>query len=52
MSIFRIASALALRPIIAVYHHVRRAFHPKKQQGKWMPEEDVVLKQYVMSPPF
>ncbi|KAG2154946.1 uncharacterized protein EDB93DRAFT_125166 [Suillus bovinus] len=42
-----ITSALALRPIIAVYHHVRRAFHPKKQQGKWMPEEDAVLKQAV-----
>ncbi|KIL00044.1 hypothetical protein PAXRUDRAFT_822063 [Paxillus rubicundulus Ve08.2h10] len=37
------------RPIIAVYHHVRRAFHPKKQQGKWMPEEDNVLKQAVAS---
>ncbi|KAJ8590888.1 hypothetical protein M405DRAFT_851599 [Rhizopogon salebrosus TDB-379] len=42
-----ITSALALRPIIAVYHHVRRVFHPKKQQGKWMPEEDAVLKQAV-----
>ncbi|OAX44502.1 hypothetical protein K503DRAFT_764917 [Rhizopogon vinicolor AM-OR11-026] len=42
-----ITSAIALRPIIAVYHHVRRAFHPKKQQGKWMPEEDAVLKQAV-----
>lgn len=43
-----ITSALALRPIIAVYHHVRRVFHPKKQQGKWMPEEDAVLKQAVV----
>ncbi|KAH7914403.1 hypothetical protein BJ138DRAFT_1143950 [Hygrophoropsis aurantiaca] len=42
-----ITSAVPQRPIIAVYHHVRRSFHPKKQQGKWMPEEDNLLKQAV-----
>lgn len=42
-----VAVAIPQRPIIAVYHHVRRAFHPKKQQGKWMPEEDNLLKQCV-----
>ncbi|EGO27866.1 hypothetical protein SERLADRAFT_462034 [Serpula lacrymans var. lacrymans S7.9] len=31
----------------AVYHHVRRLFHPMKQQGKWMPTEDALLKQAV-----
>ncbi|KAF8450523.1 hypothetical protein L210DRAFT_3520708 [Boletus edulis BED1] len=42
-----ITAAIPQRPIIAVYHHVRRAFHPKKQQGKWMPEEDNILRQAV-----
>ncbi|KAI6047456.1 hypothetical protein EDC04DRAFT_2950948 [Pisolithus marmoratus] len=42
------AAAVPQRPIIAVYHHVRRAFHPKKQQGKWTPEEDGILKQAVV----
>ncbi|KAL6309823.1 hypothetical protein BKA93DRAFT_814710 [Sparassis latifolia] len=37
------SSSLHLRPIIAVYHHVRRTYHPMKQQGKWMPQEDVAL---------
>lgn len=43
-----ITAAVPQRPIIAVYHHVRRAFHPKKQQGKWTPEEDNLLKQAVV----
>ncbi|KAI6130384.1 hypothetical protein EDD16DRAFT_1470765 [Pisolithus croceorrhizus] len=43
-----ITTAVPQRPIIAVYHHVRRAFHPKKQQGKWTPEEDILLKQAVI----
>ncbi|KAH0839932.1 hypothetical protein J3R83DRAFT_886 [Lanmaoa asiatica] len=42
-----ITAAIPQRPIIAVYHHVRRAFHPKKQQGKWLPEEDNLLRRYV-----
>ncbi|KAI9574671.1 hypothetical protein HD554DRAFT_2010136 [Boletus coccyginus] len=42
-----ITVAIPQRPIIAVYHHVRRAFHPKKQQGKWMPEEDDLLRRAV-----
>ncbi|KAL4076126.1 hypothetical protein J3A83DRAFT_4225101 [Scleroderma citrinum] len=42
-----ITTAVPQRPIIAVYHHVRRTFHPKKQQGKWTPEEDNLLRQAV-----
>ncbi|EMD40423.1 hypothetical protein CERSUDRAFT_44910 [Gelatoporia subvermispora B] len=42
-----ITSAVPLRPIIAVYHHVRRAYHPLKGQGKWMPSEDALLLQAV-----
>ncbi|KZT71527.1 hypothetical protein DAEQUDRAFT_665723 [Daedalea quercina L-15889] len=38
-----ITSALHLRPIIAVYHHVRRNRHPLSQQGKWMETEDELL---------
>jgi hypothetical protein len=38
-----VASTVAQRPIIAVYHHVRRSYHPMKQQGKWMPSEDALL---------
>ncbi|KII94886.1 hypothetical protein PLICRDRAFT_98811 [Plicaturopsis crispa FD-325 SS-3] len=43
-----ITSAVPQRPIIAVYHHVRRSYHPMKQQGKWMKAEDDILKQAVM----
>lgn len=42
-----ITTAVPQRPIIAVYHHVRRTFHPKKQQGRWSPEEDNLLRQAV-----
>lgn len=42
-----ITSSLHLRPIIAVYHHVRRTRHPMGQQGKWMPTEDDLLIQAV-----
>ncbi|KAJ7228498.1 hypothetical protein GGX14DRAFT_413437 [Mycena pura] len=44
-----IASAVSQRPIIAVYHYLRRMRHPLKQQGKWRPEEDVKLIQAVTS---
>lgn len=37
------ASAVPLRPIIAVYHHVRRIHHPMSKQGKWMHSEDESL---------
>jgi Myb-like DNA-binding protein REB1 len=43
-----ITSAVAQRPIIAVYHYVRRSYHPLKLQGKWSPEEDALLRQAVM----
>jgi len=36
-----------MRPIIAIYHHVRRAYHPLRAQGKWMATEDELLKTYV-----
>lgn len=42
------ASALHLRPIIAVYHHVRRNRHPLSQQGKWMHTEDELLIGFVV----
>ncbi|KAJ7094607.1 hypothetical protein B0H15DRAFT_775989 [Mycena belliarum] len=44
-----ISLALTRRPICAVYHYLRRAHHPMKQQGKWRPEEDAQLMQSVVS---
>ncbi|KAJ6539526.1 hypothetical protein B0H19DRAFT_1179462 [Mycena capillaripes] len=44
-----ITSAVSQRPIISVYHYVRRAHHPMKQQGKWRPDEDAKLIQAVTS---
>jgi hypothetical protein len=41
-----IAAAVPMRPIIAVYHHVRRAYHPLRAQGKWVPAEDASLRAY------
>ncbi|KAI0774595.1 hypothetical protein C8Q74DRAFT_1199696 [Fomes fomentarius] len=38
-----ITSALHLRPIIAVYHHVRRARHPFAGKGTWTKTEDDLL---------
>lgn len=43
-----ITAAVPQRPIIAVYHHVRRSYHPLKQQGKWTEAEDAALKQAVV----
>ncbi|KAM6496056.1 hypothetical protein JOM56_008762 [Amanita muscaria] len=42
-----ITTAVPQRPIISVYHHVRRTYHPLKLQGKWTPEEDGLLTQAV-----
>ncbi|CCL98269.1 uncharacterized protein FIBRA_00263 [Fibroporia radiculosa] len=42
-----ITSALHLRPIIAVYHHVRRTRHPLSQQGPWSKEEEEELTRIV-----
>ncbi|KAF9057950.1 hypothetical protein BJ165DRAFT_1334881 [Panaeolus papilionaceus] len=39
--------AVPLRPIIAVYHHVRRIYHPLRAQGTWQQAEDNALKQAV-----
>ncbi|KLO08456.1 hypothetical protein SCHPADRAFT_835344 [Schizopora paradoxa] len=43
-----ITSHVPQRPIIAVYHYVRRSYHPMKQQGKWTKEEDAALKQAIV----
>ncbi|PPQ77681.1 hypothetical protein CVT25_011116 [Psilocybe cyanescens] len=43
-----LTAAVPLRPIIAVYHHVRRSYHPLKQQGAWHRHEDEALKQAVI----
>ncbi|EPQ59077.1 hypothetical protein GLOTRDRAFT_33370 [Gloeophyllum trabeum ATCC 11539] len=42
-----ITAAVPQRPIVAVYHHVRRTHHPLKARGKWMPSEDESLIQAV-----
>ncbi|EKM59747.1 uncharacterized protein PHACADRAFT_114905 [Phanerochaete carnosa HHB-10118-sp] len=42
-----ITSALHLRPIAAVYHHVRRLWHPLRGQGRWVPAEDENLRDAV-----
>ena len=42
-----IASQLELRPVISVYHHVRRIYDLKARQGKWTLDEDAVLEWYV-----
>ncbi|KAG6821569.1 hypothetical protein H0H93_000078 [Arthromyces matolae] len=39
-----LTSAVPLRPIIAVYHHIRRTYHPLKTQGPWDETEDNLLK--------
>ncbi|KAK7060487.1 RNA polymerase I enhancer binding protein [Paramarasmius palmivorus] len=44
-----ITAAVPLRPIISVYHHVRRKWNPLSTQGKWTPEEDDRLRQAVGS---
>ncbi|KZT29301.1 hypothetical protein NEOLEDRAFT_1056727 [Neolentinus lepideus HHB14362 ss-1] len=42
-----ITMAVPQRPIVAVYHHVRRTRHPLGARGRWMPSEDEVLIQAV-----
>ncbi|KIK04680.1 hypothetical protein K443DRAFT_130674 [Laccaria amethystina LaAM-08-1] len=42
-----LTSAVAQRPIIAVYHHVRRMRHPARLQGLWKRHENDLLKQAV-----
>ena len=41
----KLASSVQLRPIIAVYHHVRRARHPFANKGTWTKTEDDLLVQ-------
>ncbi|KAF6746064.1 hypothetical protein DFP72DRAFT_823432 [Ephemerocybe angulata] len=38
-----ITRALPQRPIIAVYHHVRRKWHPMNSQGVWEKRQDTLL---------
>ncbi|KIP08350.1 hypothetical protein PHLGIDRAFT_104482 [Phlebiopsis gigantea 11061_1 CR5-6] len=42
-----VTSSVHLRPITAVYHHVRRLWHPMRGQGKWVPAEDDSLREAV-----
>ncbi|KAJ3754907.1 hypothetical protein EV360DRAFT_50714 [Lentinula raphanica] len=44
-----ITKAVPQRPIISVYHYVRRKHHPLKAQGKWLPAEDLKLQEAVAS---
>lgn len=37
------AASVPARPIIAVYHHIHRAYNPLRLQGKWTKEEDATL---------
>ena len=41
------ATAVPLRPIVAVYHHVKRGYHPLRGQGRWSSEQDTLLERYV-----
>ena len=41
------AYAVPQRPVNSVYHYVKRAYHPLKQQGRWSEDEDARLKQAV-----
>ncbi|EJU06628.1 hypothetical protein DACRYDRAFT_44460 [Dacryopinax primogenitus] len=43
-----ITTSVPQRPIIAVYHHVRRTWHPLKRLGKWSAEEDAALRAAVV----
>ncbi|KAJ1738481.1 RNA polymerase I enhancer binding protein [Coemansia sp. RSA 1290] len=42
-----LAEALPERPLQAIYHHVRRKFHPHNYQGAWTAGEDERLQQLV-----
>lgn len=41
-----IASKLEGRPVLTVYHYVKRQYHPGNRMGLWTPEEDRLLKRY------
>ncbi|TEB35819.1 hypothetical protein FA13DRAFT_1387718 [Coprinellus micaceus] len=43
----RITQAVPPRPIVAVYHFVRRKYHPLGQKGAWKAAEDAALKQAI-----
>lgn len=44
-----ITSQLQDRPVISVYHHIRRMFHATARQGMWTSGEDEKLRELVMS---
>ena len=41
----QIARLLGGRPVIHVYHFLRRQYHPNNWQGQWTEEEDTTLRQ-------
>ncbi|KAG5716686.1 DNA-binding protein REB1 [Termitomyces sp. T112] len=43
-----LTSAVPLRPIIAVYHHIRRTHHPYKKRGAWTADQDAALEKAVI----
>ncbi len=48
-SSFLAAARLEMRPVIAVYHHVRRMYDSKRHQGKWVEEEDAMLERCALA---
>ncbi|PVF99992.1 hypothetical protein CPB86DRAFT_872205 [Serendipita vermifera] len=42
-----LASAVPMRPLIAVFNYCKRAYHPLQKQGKWTEEEDELLRKAV-----
>jgi hypothetical protein len=40
----QVAMSLSGRPVITVYHYLRRLYHPGNRQGAWLPEEDMHLR--------
>lgn len=40
----QMAMELPGRPVITVYHYLRRLYHPGNKQGAWLPEEDLHLR--------
>lgn len=40
----QVAKLLPGRPVINIYHYLRRLYHPGNLQGQWLPEEDKALR--------
>jgi hypothetical protein len=43
-----ITACVPLRPVIAVYHYIKRAYHPNRLQGEFTAEQDAALKDAVI----